>query len=317
MASKFVGVLNAVSQQMTVERPSVSGPHTFTIANGAYYPADRGVNIAELNDTGTTMDVTETQTFSAGDVATVWRPSTDAAVFSDTIASVTSSTIVWTSSHTWQAGDLIYISDDLIGYITTRVRSQDFSALSTFYLTMSKGVASMSVGGGITITVSWPTADVQRWLRYSGTVTITGSSESPDPTRQVEGVLYMDKDVQRDVLRAQPRASQSQTVSGRRETLYRSRLNSRTFQLRLTGPPRSSLWTVQQAAKDMHDTHWSRGLRFRYHVDADVETPYADTTNPFGYEVFVSDLDTYSATPISRGNDNHTQYSFPALEYVA
>lgn len=320
MASKFLGVLNAESQQMTVERTSavVSGPHTFNIADGAYFAADRGVDSADSGDTGTTMDLAEGVTFYQGDAVTVWRPSTDALVFTDTLASATPTDITFDSSHTWLAGDLVYISDDLIGYITTRVRSQDPTAFGTFELTTTLGVASMAIGGGITIEVSWPTPDVQRWLRYSGTVTITGSVESPDPTRQMEGTLYLEKDVQRDVKTERPRGSKSRTVSGRTETRYRSRLRERNIRIRTTGPPRSSLWTVDQAADDFDETHLSTGKRFRYHVDASVDTPYAVQSNPYGYEVMVDpEVRPWTGTPISRGNDNHMDYTFRATEYVA
>jgi hypothetical protein len=318
MASKILGVLDSVSQQITVERTdgSPSGPHTLSIADGAYYASDRGVAEADSGATGTTMDTADEHTFEVGDAVTVWRPSTDALVFVETVAAVPSTLeITFSSSQTWLAGDLVYVSDDLIGYITTRVRSQA-SVFGSFTLSLTKGIASM-VHTGATTDVSWPTADVQRWLRYSGTVTITGASESPDPDRQMEGYLWLDKEIQRDKLVLVPRASQSRSVTGQIETLYRTALRTRAIKIRTQGPPRSTTKTTYQAAEDLWSSHFAQGKRWRAYVDASVETPWALFTNPRGYETYVH-LGPANWDPdlLARGYDNYLDATIPAQVYV-
>jgi hypothetical protein len=318
MASKILGVLDSVSQQITVERTdgSPSGPHTFNIVDGAYFALDRGVAEADSGATGATMDTADEHTFEVGDAVTVWRPSTDALVFVETVAAVPNNLqITFSSSQTWLAGDLVYVSDDLIGYITTRVRSQA-SVFGAFTLSLSKGIASM-VHTGSTTDVSWPTADVQRWLRYSGTVTITGASESPDPDRQMEGYLWLDKEIQRDKLVLEPRASQSRSVTGQIETLYRAALRTRAIRIRTQGPPRSTLKTTYQAAEDLWSSHFAQGKRWRAYVDTTIQQPWVLFTNPRGYETFVHlGPSKWDPELLARGYDNYLDATIPAQVYV-
>jgi hypothetical protein len=136
--------------------------------------------------------------------------------------------------------------------------------------------------------------------------------------RQMQGYLYLPIDAQRDPLTKDPRASQSQTVTGVLETLYRAAVRRRIISIRTTGPPRSSLKTTYQAAEDFWDSHLAQGLRYRYHVDASNEQPYVLFSNPRGYETMVHlGPETFQMAQLQRGNDNTLDMRIESQEYVA
>ena len=320
MSSKLLGVLNSLSQQISVERTSAPavGAQVITLDDAPYFASDRGHDETRFNDTAAVMDTATAHPFLVTDTLTIWRPSTDAIVFSDTAIAVAPNSVTFANVHTWLVGDIIFVSDDLIGYIVARVRSQNAGVgFDEFDLTLADGIASSTFGGAVNGIIVWPTTTLQTWLRYSGTVTVTAGAESPDPDQQMEGMLWLDKNVQRDMLSIEPFASQSRTVSGVVETLYRSQLRNRQLKLRTTGPPRSSLKTVYQAGEDFWSSHLARGLRWRYYVDTDEEQPYVKFANPRGYEVMVAPIAQFAPKPMQGGNDNHIDWAFLVHEYIA
>jgi hypothetical protein len=329
MASKLVGVLNVISQQISIERTDVggpSGPHVISLDDGAYFASDRGIGVANAGATSDTVQFVSSHTFAVGDTLWAWDVGgldTGAAdlagrLFSDTVIAVPAAdTVQLSSSHTWSIDDHFFVSDDLVGYIVSRMRAQDYTALKTFGAAVSAGVWSFAATAGQVYEIVWPTTGLRDVLRYSGTVTVTGATESPNPDRQMEGYLYLEKDVQRDKLVLEPFASQSRSVLGRIETVYRTALRTRAIRIRTQGPPRSTLKTTYQAAEDLWSSHLSQGKRWRCHVDASVDTPWVLFANPRGYETFVHLGPTrWDPDLLARGYDNYLDATIPAQVYV-
>jgi hypothetical protein len=321
MASKFVGVLDSVSQQISIERTDVggaSGPHVVSVADGSYFASDRGIGIANAGATSATMTFTAPHSFEVGDVVSSWRVASDGLTFTDTITDVPAANqITFGSSHTWLIDEHVFVSDDLVGYLVTRLRSQDYTNLANFSASLTAGVWSFAGAGGEVYEIVFTTTTLRDWMRYSGTVTVTAGAESPDPDRQMMGYLYLEKEVQRDKLVLEPRASQSRSVTGQIETLYRTALRTRSIRIRTTGPPRSTTKTTYQATEDLWSSHFAQGKRWRCHVDASVETPWALFANPRGYETFVHLGPTkWDPDLLARGYDNYLDATIPAQVYV-
>jgi hypothetical protein len=330
MASKLVGVLDLQSQQISIERTDVggpSGPHVIALDDGAWFASDRGIGVAKAGATSTTVQFNDPHSFAIGDVLWAWDVGgldTGAAdlagrLFVDTVTAVPAADqVTFGSSHTWAIDDHFFVKDDLVGYLVSRFRAQDYASFKEdFGASVTSGIFSFAATAGQVYEVVWTTTWLRDVLRYSGTVTVTGASEIPNPDRQMEGYLYLEKEIQRDKLVLEPRASQSRSVTGQIETLYRTALRTRAIRIRTEGPPRSTLKTTYQAAEDLWSSHFAQGKRWRCHVDASVETPWVLFTNPRGYEVFVHlGPSRWDPDLLARGYDNYLDATIPAQVYV-
>jgi hypothetical protein len=319
MATAFVGVLNSVSQQITIERTdgTPDGPDTITLDDGAYFALDLGTQRATGSGTGTTVPFGSGHPFVVGQTVSARDTSDTLAWGPVTILSITGTSITVDASVSYGINDETYVSDDLVGYVNARVHNT--ATVPNYFgltLSLSEGKLTWTADATETYTVTWPTAVLQTWTRFDDTVLVTDSGISAD--RQMQGYLYLAIEAQRDPLTKNPRASQSESVTGVLETLYRAAVRRRIISIRTTGPPRSSLKTSYQAAEDFWDSHLAQGLRYRYYVDASNTQPYVLFTNPRGYETMVHlGPAEFRMAQLQRGNDNTLDMRIESQEYVA
>jgi hypothetical protein len=278
MASKLVGVLDAISQQITIARTdgTPDGPDTFSVNDGAYFALDLGTARVSGAGSGTVIPFASGhpfvggQTISArsaiGGAPSAWGPVL--------ISSVTATSVTVATSVTHAINDEAYVSDDLIGHINAMVHNQ--ATIPNYYgltLSLSLGIAIWTADPTESYAVSYDTADIERWFRFGeGVGSFIGvSSTGTSAGRQMEGMLYLEKDIQRDKLVLEPRASQSRSVTGQIETLYRAALRIRAIRIRTQGPPRSTTKTTYQAAEDLWSSHFDLLARgYDNYLDATI-----------------------------------------------
>jgi hypothetical protein len=326
MASKLLGVLTTSSSQVTVERTDgggASGPHLISLADGDWYMRAVAPGVIDSSSGSTnTVSVVAGHEIAVGHVIDVWDSNGgDAALASSRTVTASSATSITFDGAAIAVAisDLVFVSDDLLGYFRARIVAQDKTNLGNFTISVSSaGLISMAMGSTRVLVVTWTTTDVRDWMRYTGTLTITGNSESEVNTRPHVGGVYLDKDVESDFRRIPPAASQSRAVGGQIETIYRAQFFERSLRFQAQGPPRATTETQVEAVKDFFATHASRGKRFLYFPDASVDTAYVRVTNPRGYDelVAIGDL-SYREEPIAPGFAGYLRYTVETAQYVA
>jgi hypothetical protein len=316
MPAKLLGVLNVISQSVTVERTDVpTGPATFDLVDGAYFAMGEGVGYVSATGSGTTIPFASGHPFVAGQriVAPfsgllVWGPVT--------ILSTTPTSVTVDVSVNYTSGEPVSVYQDLIDTIEAGIHNL-FTAFLGLHLSLNNGVIEWIADAAETYTVTL-TDDLATWMRVASPLAVTDAGVGPVPSRQMIGQVYLGKEILSDVLTIDPRASQSEGVTGRLETIKRASVRQRPIRMRSEGPPRSSIATTYQALEDLWESHFSAGLRWRYYVDASVVTPYAVISNPRGYETMVHlGPERWKWDPLQRGNDNHGDVTIRAQEYVA
>lgn len=287
--SKFVGWLPIVSQSFDIERTDgggASGPHSISLTDGKYLLEGRPVAIVTSSTGSPTVGVSGGHDFEEGESVSIWDESADSLFGTYTVDAATSTTLTMNTGVSASANDIIFKTGDLIGRINARVKAQDYANLSGFDLEISNSNGRLSLTpSSETFLMSSITADLIEYLRTAANGNLSASAASPyEGSRAVAFSFYPSKAlVDNRMLKRKIVSRALVAANGSQEILSGDEHRLQQIGLRFLGFEREDSYNEFHAIEDFWG-YATDGKHFRWWPDKTVNSPYAQVSNPWGYE---------------------------------